>query len=211
MYAVAGLDPRAALSLAAEMLELGERGEDWELVLWARSWRVLHLLMLGDIAAVAAEAESFGSLAHRLRVPIYQWFSARWRCMRATIEGRLDDAEHLAVEAFEIAKAAQQEEAGALHFSAQLSVALWMQGRSDELAAVIEAAIDQHVALPAWRCALVAVYADLERESDARTLFEQLAVDDFTWYCETGTGSSPRTASWRPVLSARHAASRCLV
>jgi class 3 adenylate cyclase len=181
MYAVAGLDPDAALSIAAEMLDLGERGEDWELVLWARSWRVLHFLMLGDIDGLTAEAEAFGTLADRLRVPIYQWFSARWQCVRATVEGRTDDAERLALEAFEIAKAAQQEEAGALHLAGQVAVIRGMQGRSDELAIAIEAAIEQHVALPAWRCALVALYADLERESDARTTLEQLAVDDFAW------------------------------
>jgi eukaryotic-like serine/threonine-protein kinase len=179
MYSVAGLDPHAALSIAVEMLELGERGEDWELVLWARSWRALHFLMLGDAEGLATEAEAFGSLADRLRVPIYQWFSARWRCMRATIEGRLEDAERLALEAFEVAKAAHQEEAGLLHLGAQLAVLRGIQGRQDELVGVLEQAVEEHVALPVWRCALAADYATLERKSDARATFEQLAVDDF--------------------------------
>ena len=181
MYAVAGLDPRAALSIAVEMLELGERGEDWELVLWARSWRVLHFLMLGDTASLATEAEAFAALADRLRVPVYQWFSARWRCLRASVEGRIDDAERLTLAAFAIAEDAHQEEAGALHLGAQLSVLRGMQGREDEFVGVIEGAIEQYGALPAWRCALAAVYAILERESDARVAFEQLAVDDFAW------------------------------
>jgi class 3 adenylate cyclase len=179
MYAVAGLDPGAALSIAVEMLEIGERGEDWELVLWARSWRVLHFLMIGDLEGFAAEASAFGSLADRLRVPIYRWFSARWRCVRAIVEGRLDDAERLAFDAFEAAKAGQQEEAGALHLAAQFAVIRGMQGRGDELAIAIEAAIEQHEALPTWRCALAALYADLDREPDARATFEELAVDDF--------------------------------
>ena len=150
-------------------------------MLWARSWRVLHFLMIGDVDGFAAEASAFSSLADRLRVPIYQWFSARWRCVRAIVEGRLDDAERLAFDAFEVAKAGQQEEAGALHLAGQYAVIRGMQGRGGELAIAIEAAIEQHVALPTWRSALAALYADLEREPDARATFEQLAVDDFAW------------------------------
>ena len=84
-----------------------------------------------------------------------------------------------AFEAFEVAKAGQQEEAGALHLAAQFAVIRGMQGRGDELAIAIEAAIEQHEALPTWRCALAALYADLGREPDARATFEELAVDDF--------------------------------
>ena len=199
MYAVAGLDPRAALSIAAEMLVLGERGEDWELVLWARSWRVLHLLMLGDIAAVAAETEAFGALADDLKVPVYQWFSARWRFLRAFLEARFDDAERLALEAFEVGQAAQQEQAAALHLGGQLSVLRGMQGHHDELVGGVEAAVEQHAALPAWRCGLASLYAELDREADARTQFEQLAVEDFNWL--------PRDWDW--LLAVRNLVTAC--
>jgi tetratricopeptide (TPR) repeat protein len=179
MYSIAGLDAGAALELSTEMVELGLQQDDWELVLWGRSWRVQHHLMLCDIGAVDVEVRAFTELTEELRVPVYQWFTARWRAVRSLMAGRLEEGERLALQAFEIGQAAQHGEAAALHLGGQLAMARELQGRRLELLAPIEAAVAQYPSLVAWRCALAALYAVYGRPDEAREHVDLLAANDF--------------------------------
>ena len=61
------------------MFTLGTELHDWELGLWARSWKVLHHLMLCDITAVDHEVRAFSEATEKVDVPVYRWFVARWR------------------------------------------------------------------------------------------------------------------------------------
>jgi tetratricopeptide (TPR) repeat protein len=54
------------------------------------------------------------------------------------------------------------------------------QGRLGELAAAIESFVESYPQIPAWRCALAYVYAELDRRADARRELDALASDDFT-------------------------------
>jgi hypothetical protein len=179
MYAVAGLDPRAALEVASEMLSLAQYAGDWEGVLWARSWRVQHHLMLADAREVDKEMAAFARLADELQVPIYQWFYARWRSTRAFLDAHFDEAERLSFAAYEIGAGTQQVEAAALHLGGQLATIGHYQGRTADFAEPLKAAIDQYPAIPAWRCGLAHIYAILGRMSEARELFEICALDEF--------------------------------
>ena len=179
MYSVAGLDARGALELSAEMVELGRLHDDWELILWARSWRVLHHLMLCDTGAMDVEVRAFTELTEELKVPVYQWFIARWRALRALLAGRLEEGERLAMQAFEIGQAAQHGEAAALHLGGQLAVAREFQGRQLELLPPVEAAVSQYPTLVGWRCALAALCATYGRHDEAREHLDLLARDDF--------------------------------
>ena len=172
------LDPHGALARTAELLELAADSGDRELVLWARAWRVVNLLMLGELGLLAAEGEAFGRLVDELGVPAYRWWPLLWEAMQSFLEGRFEDSERLALEAFSIGQEAH-EEAAALHFGTQLFHLRLMQGRLGELKDAVKAAVEQYPALPGPRCALAALYAELGLEDEARAEFESFAVDDF--------------------------------
>jgi class 3 adenylate cyclase len=182
MYVISGLQPLDALDLATEMLEVATTDEDWELVLWARSWRVHHHLILGDRSAVDAEIAAFTLLAERLQVPVYRWFTARWAATLATLEGDLEAGERLATEAYFLGEMAQQADAAALHFGAQMAIVLELRDGVDEVVlATLEDLVEKNEPLRGLRCGLAAAYAGLDREDSARALFEELAEDDFAW------------------------------
>jgi tetratricopeptide (TPR) repeat protein len=170
--------PRARLPVATELIELGARSGDRELALWGHIRRVTDLLELGDRPALEAEAEVFTRLTEQLRLPAYQWWPALWKTMLALLEGRLQEVEQLALEALAIGQAGQGE-AALQHYGAQLFLLRREQKRLGELEEAIRTAVEENPQLPAWRCALAHLYAELGREEEARAEFELLAANEF--------------------------------
>ena len=64
-------------------------------------------------------------------------------------------------------------------FAEQLFLLRWAQGRLEELVPATSTLVEQYPELPAWRAALAFLYAELDRENEARAEFEFLAMDDF--------------------------------
>jgi hypothetical protein len=109
----ADLSPHDSLAATSDILTLAEQAGDQELVLQCRRWRVADLLTLGETEAAWREIEAHDALADRLRLPLYQWYSAAWKAMRALLEGRFDDTERNAAEAYQIGLRAEPSNAEA--------------------------------------------------------------------------------------------------
>ena len=61
-----------------------------------RVWRLIDLLESGEMTVLDEELAAFAQLTVALRQPFYQWWVAVFQAMRALLEGRFGEAEHLA-------------------------------------------------------------------------------------------------------------------
>ncbi|MGH9278630.1 MAG: ATP-binding protein [Acidimicrobiales bacterium] len=89
-------DYERRLTVAAELLGMGEATGDLELQHRARQWRGRERFVAGDIAGAHADLEAAAEDARRLRLPSLISATEAWRAGLAALEGRLDDAERLA-------------------------------------------------------------------------------------------------------------------
>lgn len=130
------------------------------------------LLEAGDPAlATAIDAQT--AIVRRLREPAYRRHDLWFRCMRALLQGDLDDAEQLAGDGFEAATAANDPDSLAV-FGGQISVARWMQGRAGETAASVELMWQEQPDVALWPAVLAAVHAATGHHDKARDLLAGL-------------------------------------
>jgi class 3 adenylate cyclase len=174
------------LAVANELLALAKEIDDKALVVTAHTWRITDLLELGDVDSAYREIDAFEAIAEDLRQPTYFWWVAMWRAMRPLLEGRLEEAEQLALKALSQGQRAQAGGAGAL-FGVQTTDLRWKQGRLAELEGPIRNLIEQSPEVPVWRCALALVLVETGKEDEARKVFGELA--------ESGS-DLPRDANW---------------
>lgn len=172
-------DVPARLRAARELEALAAGMPDREAVLYARHMQIDNLVELGDIAEADTLMRAFQQEAQTLRQPFYLWLAAVYHCMRALFDGRWDEAEHLAQEAFALGKEAQTETNLAFQFlAAQLFALRLEQGRLAELAPLVHDFVRQYPALR-WRAALAFVYSETGDEAAAREEFDAIATHDF--------------------------------
>ena len=170
------LDER--LEVATEILELAERGGDRDLMLLGHRWRIVSLLELGDVAAVARQIDEYVIIADELKQPYQLWFSEVFRGMYASLEGRIAEAEVLMQRGLEIGSRVQGENA-VQFFAAQLMTIREHQGRLIEMEPAIRVYAEQFPGTPAIRAALAWIYAAHGRTDEARENFELAAAGDF--------------------------------
>ncbi|MBW3661476.1 MAG: AAA family ATPase [Actinobacteria bacterium] len=166
------------LALAEEATRLAQDAGDAELVLEARTWRVVDLLEYGDRAGLDAEVARYVEDAEALRLPVYRWYGLLFATMRALLDGRLDAAEELvprAVAAGRAAGIASSEQFGAV----QLYLLRREQGRLPELAEAVEQFAAAYPALPVWRCGFALLLCETGRAADAIEILDELAADGF--------------------------------
>ena len=144
----------------------------------AHMLRLSILLELGDLPEVDREIEHCSALAEELRAPFYVWTSNLVQAMRAIMEGRFEEAQELAQEAFAVGQRAGNPTA-IQAFGAQTLLMRRDQGGVDELEGFVKGFVEQQPDVPLWRCGLVLVYSEMGRESDARNEFERLAANEF--------------------------------
>ncbi len=184
------LDER--LEVATEILELAQSVGDRDLTLLGHRWRIVSLVELGDLAAVAKQIDEYSALAEELKQPYQLWFAEVFGAMRASLEGRLEEAETLMQRALEIGSRTQGENA-VQFFATQLMTLREHQGRLLEMEPAIRAYAEQFPDTLAIRAALAYIYAINERYDDARAAFEQAAANDFA--------DIPRDTTWLLTLT----------
>jgi tetratricopeptide (TPR) repeat protein len=167
--------PAETRALNLEISALAEALGDRERSLRTHLRLAIGHLGVGDLPACDAQLTAFEELAGRLRAPWYAWWGVMLRAVRATMEGRFDDAERLASAAREAGRAVGHEAVDRI----------WTTNRESRLRAA-----DRHPEMLAWdpegrraRSAThIAVawqsmgsallFARLERPADARTYIE---------------------------------------
>jgi hypothetical protein len=174
MDIVPASEPRA-LNLEAERLamELGDR----ERLLRTHGRLALAHLALGAVEAADTRIAAFEALATELKAPWMGWRGKMLRAVRATMEGRFDEAEQLADEARRAGKAAGDPVVDTI-WTTNREGQLRAAERHDELAAfepdVCRARAALHLA-PFWQSLQsIMIGARLEQEDQVRLQMELL-------------------------------------
>jgi eukaryotic-like serine/threonine-protein kinase len=175
-----------------EIVHLAEAADDVDRLFLGHAWRVHAFLTLGDIESVEREVTLTAALARDLRQPIYRWLVLNWTAMLALLQGRFEDAERNALEAFEIGQRVEPTDAPQA-YAVQMLILRREQGRLAELQEVVKGFGRKYPALPAWRCGLAYLHVHCDQHAQARDEFEKLAVRDF--------GDLPKDIFW-PVAIA---------
>jgi DNA-binding SARP family transcriptional activator/tetratricopeptide (TPR) repeat protein len=171
------------LVIANELIEVATATGDAERAYAGYDSLFIAQLELGDLPAAHRAHEAGGQLAHQLRQPAQLWDSAVRRAQLALFEGRFEEAEVAIREGLEVGLPVQSANAQ-LAFDLQMYALRREQGRLEEIADVIEHAVDAYPAYPVWRYVLLDLYTELGRSDDAREALEAYAAEDYPMYLE---------------------------
>jgi eukaryotic-like serine/threonine-protein kinase len=141
---------------ADELLRVAQEIGNTELAFLAHNARFHCCLELCDGAGLDAEIAAMTGLAQLMRQPFYVWHTAYLRTVRATLDGRLAEAERLAREALEGGGLRHSEYAGYVSQYAQAFAVHWAQGRIHEIWEAIEHHGERFPWIPRWRDAIAA-------------------------------------------------------
>ena len=180
------------LQIATDVVALGQEARDRELVLRGHVWRIVSLMELGDWVGTDIELSIHARLAGELRDPLHLWYVPLFQANRAMLEGRLDDAERFASEAFKTGSVAQPQNAAQL-YAVQLLELRAVQGRVGEVVQSLEEFARRYPSTPVWRAAAAFALATVGRVDDARRAFEGL--------CAGGLAGVPRDAEWLSTVA----------
>ncbi|WP_028063109.1 ATP-binding protein [Solirubrobacter soli] len=179
---VAHVDER--IMLGREVLALADRTHDPGLELQALHARIFDRLTRGELLGARQDLARMESVARVMREPLYLHFAVGWTCVFAQFDGRLEDAERLALESYELRRRLETRDAEAV-LAAQLFMIRRAQGRVGELGQAVLDAIERHPALAVWRTAIPLLH--LAAGDDARARAALAAIDpdaiprDFFW------------------------------
>jgi len=168
---------------SAEVIEKAEEAGDQELSLIGRVFRIATLLEAAEREDFDREIDVFSRLVEDPRHLTTQWYVPLYRAVRATIDGRFDDAERLAGKF--LAEGQRFQDANVIHsFCALIATVRWHQGRGHEVIDGLAELSTRYPAAVAWRCGLAAFLAESgHRERAAREL---------RWIARDGLSEVPR-------------------
>ena len=172
-----------------EVITIAERAGERDFALEARFYRIADLLEAGDIVAADVEQREYLTAEAELRDRFKRGLLLQG--MRALLDGRLDESEALAQQAF----AAGQQSGRPLalnSFLIQHGFTLWERCRYGELEPTLRGFVAQNPLIVFARCALQLSLLQLERRDEARIEFERLAEEEFRLV--------PRDWNWLPSM-----------
>jgi DNA-binding SARP family transcriptional activator len=164
---------------AREMLELPQPAIAPERVLAAQLALVEDLLELGDREGATKTLEDARQLADRLAHPFWSWSTTCWRTLDAIIDGRLDEAEALAFEAFAFQAPAEHPEATAALGVNLIAIRLF-QDRPGEMLELLRTAADENPHIPAYRAVLALCAAEAGDHDTARAAIAHFRGGDYS-------------------------------
>jgi len=167
------------LQAADRMLMIAERVADNDMMMRSRWMRLRTLLELGRIREADEEFKVLEREADRLHQPRYIWNLVAYRAMRASLEGRFDEAEALADEALDLGSKAFDEWFATYVVGGIRLTILANRGRFEEAVAAVGSYLNDNQ-LIATQVGLGALFAEQGRLDDARSIFSSFASDDFS-------------------------------
>ncbi len=183
--------PRARLANAEELIEVGTRAGDDDLVVRGHAYKLHALLELGEVEAAEAAYLDYARVARELRQPQHLWHLPLFRAVRATMAGDFEEAERLAEEARRGGERAQEPLAGQFH-AVQMAVLRRQQGRLEEALPAVREMARRFPAIRAWQLTLASFVAELGDLEEARTAFERFA--------SAGFDAIPRDLQWMAAM-----------
>jgi eukaryotic-like serine/threonine-protein kinase len=193
IFIPAGPDaPRIRLTIADELVELGESSGDREAAVRGHAYRLWSFLELGDMQAVDRELEIYARLADELRMPEHTWHTFALRGMRALLDGDMEEAERLAQETRHAGERAEQALAQQ-YYGIQMIQIRSMQGRAGELLPAVRQLAERFPGIPAWRSGQVTLAARAGDKEFAQRELNRFAADDFSLL--------PKDVNWVAAMS----------
>jgi tetratricopeptide (TPR) repeat protein len=175
------------MSLATEILQLGEQLGHREMVMSGRWYRLCDAFLLGHIATVERELAVYTQLADDMRQPFLRSRAVAVRAALALLGGGFAEAEQLALGALRLTRHAEDPRVWR-GYETQLGVAYWEQGRFGELEGPLKGMVEQSPLIPGMRAVLALFYAEMGRAEEAHAEIEYLSNDHFR--------ALPRDLSW---------------
>jgi tetratricopeptide (TPR) repeat protein len=171
-------NPAERLELATELIGMGDEAEP-ERLFEGHVARSAFLLDLGRVAEAYAEWESMARRARELRTPAQTWPVRTWQTLFSLMAGDLRRTEVLLESE---APAGQmwttvRDEASAVQMHRFLL--LREIGGLEDIEAATRSAVDEFPWYPCHRAALACLLIELDREREARAVFDELAADGF--------------------------------
>jgi tetratricopeptide (TPR) repeat protein len=161
--------------------------DDGQLRALAHMYRLDLLLTLADIEAVERELAALQRRGETRTDRYLTWLVRVLRASHALLQGRLEDAESLARDAFDHRYGGHDETATRI-FTVQMLLVRIAQGRLEEFVDIVTSSASQYPQNVSWRCALALVHLRLGQTQQVREELEALARAGFT--------DLPRDESW---------------
>jgi predicted ATPase/DNA-binding SARP family transcriptional activator len=182
------------LAAADRMLSIAQEVGDSDMVMRSHDMRYRTMLELGRLAEARSEFHAMEQLAGQLREPVHDWLIAAYRATHTASQGRFHEAEQLAQEAWRMGQKAYNEQVAALAFTVIMVTLRWQQGRFAEANEFMVGAAESLPRFVALRASVAAQLAEQGRLDEARTIFDELAANDFA--------DIPRDGYWLGALTA---------
>lgn len=163
----------------AELIDLGTRLGDIDVVLDGRAWNVLETLDRWDLQAFTNEVARIDRLTRKLSNPLHRWSVAKWRGTKSLIEGDLRAAEDLAHKARRIARETRVGPYADGMLAGTIGLLRWLQGRSEELIDPLRRMMEQTELPLSWSLGLAQMYAEADDLQSARHHYEAAARNNF--------------------------------
>ena len=171
-------DVRQKIDATSEVCRVAEALEDDYTLALASSWRSVHNLQAGAIDESDADLERLEQLSEQLKIPTVRFLALTLAAGRAQQEGRLEEAEQLVQQFFELGQESYNANAAA-QAGAILMMIRFEQQRADEILPAIEQFSSEVGERIPWRHARMAALAETDRLDDARAILEGFVADDF--------------------------------
>jgi tetratricopeptide (TPR) repeat protein len=179
------------LSYAIECLESGRAAGDLEKIIFGTTRWIYALFETGELAGLDRAMEELESIVRQIRQPQFRYVQAGFVTMRALLEGRFTEAEQLTLQVLTLGQRLQLESAEGI-FGMQMFMLRREQGRLHEIAPIVEMFVQEHSS-SAWKPGLALMCAELGLTDKARTLFEELAADEFMGIQQDGVWAASIT------------------
>jgi hypothetical protein len=171
-------NPEERLELATELVRVGEANEA-ERAFEGHLARCVFLNDLGAIAEGRAELDLMTREADELRQPAQRWPVRAYSASLALLEGDFDQAAELMASEVRPGQPINPARDDVSAHQMHLFLLLREKGRLAELEAQTRAAAREFTWYPLHRAALACLLLELGRDAEARTTFEDLAMDGF--------------------------------
>jgi class 3 adenylate cyclase len=178
---------RERVALAAELEQLCRTYGPPQAVLQAATMGCQAAMEAGDFATADRHLAIIDHIAADLRQPLSLGYARLRQALRAALDGRLDESERLADEAYEYARASGQPDARAF-WVGQRFYLRYQQGRLGEVTEDLAEAANAYPGIVAFRAAVAMVAAELGQFERARRALDAVfgpsgtgIPDDLNW------------------------------
>jgi DNA-binding SARP family transcriptional activator len=177
LLSIEHLDER--LWLSQKLVELARKERERELEALGRHWRIYDLLEAAEVEEAQRERDALDTLAHELRQSLYKHFSAGWEVVWAHMAGEVNKVEPLARRFYDLGIEAQARDTETI-YRAQLIALRRREERLPEFISTVQAAVEAHPTLLAWRAVLPLTHLASGDPAAAVAEFEWFAHDRFS-------------------------------